>query len=138
MAPNPIVLAKANELYPELKFDFMTWITGSCVPALFCAALLPLLLSWSCGIFKFKPDEEEEGQQMKVDGNDIIEHATKELNNLGAISIKELVYIPKKIIDFENGINDSSLDSNYALYSLPVLFYGLLQAIPKSILLWLL
>jgi DASS family divalent anion:Na+ symporter len=91
MAPNPIVLSKANELYPELQFNFMTWITGSCVPALVCAALLPLLLSWSCGLFKSKPEEEEEGQQMKIDGENIVKHAAKELRDMGSMSKRELV-----------------------------------------------
>ncbi|KAI8074293.1 Sodium/sulfate symporter [Gilbertella persicaria] len=90
MAPNPIVLAKANLLYPELQFNFMTWITGSCVPALVCAALLPLLLAWSCGIFKQKAQEEEEGQQMKINGEDVINHASKQLAEMGSMSHKEL------------------------------------------------
>lgn len=90
MAPNPIVLSKANELYPELQFNFMTWVAGSCVPALFCAALLPLLLSWSCGVFKSKTSEEEEGQQMKIDGDRIVQHAAKELQDMSSMSAKEL------------------------------------------------
>ncbi|KAI8377262.1 Sodium/sulfate symporter [Blakeslea trispora] len=65
MAPNPIVLAKANTLYPDLHFNFMTWITGSCIPALTCAVVLPLIIAWSCGLLKTKVNEEEEGQQMK-------------------------------------------------------------------------
>jgi DASS family divalent anion:Na+ symporter len=90
MAPNPIVLSKANSLYPELQFNFMTWIKGSCVPALVCAALLPLILSWSCGLLKSKQDEEE-GQQIKIDGDHIVQHATKELHDMGSMSIKEWV-----------------------------------------------
>ncbi|CAO3610700.1 unnamed protein product [Mucor hiemalis] len=89
MAPNPIVLAKANELYPELHFNFMTWIKGSCVPALVCAALLPLILSWSCGLHKSKVGEEE-GQQIKVSGDSIVQHAAKELSEMGHMSAKEL------------------------------------------------
>lgn len=93
MAPNPIVLAKANTLYPNLQFNFMTWITGSSVPALVCAAILPLLLAWSCGIFKSKEEssQAEEGQQLKSDGDDIVQHALRELNVMGSMSSKELV-----------------------------------------------
>lgn len=91
MAPNPIVIAKANALYPDLQFNFMTWIQGSCVPALICAALLPLILSWSCGLLKSKENDEEESQQIKIDGNGIIEHAAKQLSEMGTMSIKELV-----------------------------------------------
>lgn len=90
MAPNPIVLAKASILYPDLQFNFMTWITGSCVPALCCAALLPLILSWSLGVFKTK-EVEEETQQTKIDGNDVVRQATRELSLMGSMSIKELV-----------------------------------------------
>ncbi|KAI8642113.1 Sodium/sulfate symporter [Parasitella parasitica] len=92
MAPNPIVLAKANSLYPDLQFNFMTWVTGSSVPALVCAAVLPLLLAWSCGIFKSKESstQAEEGQQLKADGDDIVQHASKELHAMGSMSSKEL------------------------------------------------
>lgn len=91
MAPNPIVLSKANVLYPELQFNFMTWIQGSCVPALVCAGLLPLILAWSCGLFKSRQDEVEESQQIKIDGDHIVQHATKELNEMGFMSLKEWV-----------------------------------------------
>ncbi|KAI7889449.1 Sodium/sulfate symporter [Mucor mucedo] len=90
MAPNPIVIAKANALYPDLQFNFMTWIQGSCVPALICAAFLPLILSWSCGLFKSKDNDEEESQQIKIDGDSIIQHAAKQLGEMGTMSIKEL------------------------------------------------
>ncbi|KAI8077612.1 Sodium/sulfate symporter [Thamnidium elegans] len=90
MAPNPIVIAKANVLYPELQFNFMTWIQGSCVPALFCAGILPLVLSWSCGLLKSKTNDEEESQQLKIDGDNIVQHAAKELQEMGTLSLKEL------------------------------------------------
>ncbi|KAI9340954.1 Sodium/sulfate symporter [Pilaira anomala] len=90
MAPNPIVIAKANTLYPELQFNFMTWIQGSCVPALVCAAALPLLLAWSCGLWKSKPEDEEGSSQLKIDGDNIVEHAAKELKEMGTLSLKEL------------------------------------------------
>jgi DASS family divalent anion:Na+ symporter len=92
MAPNPIVVAKANELYPHLHFNFMTWLKGSCVPALVCAALLPLLLAWSSGVFKSKSDinqTEQEGEQPKLIGDDIIDHAKKELAEMGSMTLKE-------------------------------------------------
>lgn len=95
MAPNPIVIAKANALYPDLQFNFMTWIQGSCVPALICAALLPLVLSWSCELFKTKDADEEESQQIKLDGDNIVQHAAEQLDEMGAMSIKELVRIQR-------------------------------------------
>lgn len=96
MAPNPIVIAKANTLYPELQFNFMTWIQGSCVPALVCAAALPLLLAWSCGLWKSKPEDEEGSSQLKIDGDNIVEHAAKELKEMGTLSLKEVVCKKKK------------------------------------------
>lgn len=73
-------------------------ITGSSVPALVCAAILPLLLAWSCGIFKSKEAsaQVEEGQQLKADGDDIVQHASKELHAMGSMSSKELVCKKKK------------------------------------------
>ncbi|OAC98452.1 hypothetical protein MUCCIDRAFT_119419, partial [Mucor lusitanicus CBS 277.49] len=50
-------------------------ITGSSVPALVCAAILPLLLAWSCGIFKSK----EASAQVE-----------EELHAMGSMSSKEL------------------------------------------------
>ncbi|KAI9481416.1 MAG: Sodium/sulfate symporter [Benjaminiella poitrasii] len=92
MAPNPIVIAKANMLYPGLNFDFMTWITGSCMPVMVCAVALPLLLAWSCGIFKSKTNDSqvEEGQQVKPNNDNIIQHASKQLKEMGFMSHKEL------------------------------------------------
>ncbi|SAM09401.1 hypothetical protein [Absidia glauca] len=80
MAPNPIVIAKANQLFPDLNFGFMTWITGSIVPALFCAACLPYLLYRFCGI-----DAQE---KTGGDGN-ITKHARTELELIGPMSTKE-------------------------------------------------
>lgn len=100
MAPNPIVVAKANELYPHLHFNFMTWLKGSCIPALVCAAFLPLLLAWSCGVFKSTSDinqAEQEGAQTKLIGDDIVEHAKKELSGMGSMSVKEWVYFRYKL-----------------------------------------
>lgn len=94
MAPNPIVVAKVNELYPHLHFNFMSWIKGSCVPALVCAALLPLLLAWSCDLFKSQSDinrTEQEGAQPKLIGDGIVDHARKELQEMGSMSLKEWV-----------------------------------------------
>jgi DASS family divalent anion:Na+ symporter len=82
MAPNPIVIAKANQLFPDLNFGFMTWITGSIVPALFCAACLPYLLYRFCGI-----DAQE---KTGGDGN-ITKHARTELELIGPMSTKEWV-----------------------------------------------
>ncbi|MBM6384740.1 MAG: hypothetical protein JSY10_12210 [Paenibacillus sp.] len=123
MAPNPIVIAKANVLYPELQFNFMTWIQGSCVPALFCAGILPLVLSWSCGLLKSKTNDEEESQQLKIDGDNIVQHAAKELQEMGTLSLKELV---NRYIYFYFFIYLFMIFfySNFVLYFLFVLFYG--------------
>lgn len=128
MAPNPIVIAKANALYPELQFNFMTWIQGSCVPALFCAATLPLILSWSCGLYKSKTSDEEESQQLKIDGESIVQHAAKELREMGTLSIKELVTKKKKNTYIILVINLFCF-SNSVLYFFFVLFYGSLRVI---------
>ncbi|ORZ10537.1 Sodium/sulfate symporter [Absidia repens] len=82
MAPNPIVTAKANQLFPDLNFGFMTWITGSIVPALFCAACLPYLLYKFCGI------DAKENQDSCSNGN-ITKHARAELELIGAMSRNE-------------------------------------------------
>ncbi|KAI8974445.1 Sodium/sulfate symporter [Pilobolus umbonatus] len=88
MAPNPIVIAKANKLFPHLHFDFMTWITRSIAPALFSAALLPLIIAYLCNLSKNKEsDEEEEDEHLK---SDVIEHATAQLHEMGTLSVKEI------------------------------------------------
>lgn len=84
MAPNPIVLSKATKLFPDLKFDFTTWLIGSSVPALTCAILLPFLLYWLCGLY---------GKKDRI-GKEVIEHAKKELSDMGSMSMKELVCVP--------------------------------------------
>ncbi|KAI8968256.1 Sodium:sulfate symporter transmembrane region-domain-containing protein [Mycotypha africana] len=65
MAPNPIVIAKANALYPDLNFNFITWLTGSSVPALCCAVVLPWLLAWVSGVksFSFKRQKKKENRE---------------------------------------------------------------------------
>ncbi|ORE04489.1 hypothetical protein BCV72DRAFT_14350 [Rhizopus microsporus var. microsporus] len=79
MAPNPIVLSKATKLFPDLKFDFTTWLIGSSVPVLTCAILLPFLLYWLCGLY---------GKKDRI-GKEVIEHAKKELSDMGSMSMKE-------------------------------------------------
>jgi DASS family divalent anion:Na+ symporter len=88
MAPNPIVLAKANQLFPDLRFGFSTWITGSIVPALVCAIVLPLFLAWSCNLHKSTVSDSEQGEGVK---SDMVEYAKKELNYMGSMSSKEKV-----------------------------------------------
>lgn len=87
MAPNPIVVAKASKLFPEINFGFMTWLQGSIVPALFCAACLPLIIRWSIG---FNTDTPKRGKQVR-EGNNIIQHAEMELVKMGPVSTKEWV-----------------------------------------------
>ncbi|CAO3690208.1 unnamed protein product [Rhizopus stolonifer] len=83
MAPNPIVLEKANRLFPDLHFDFMTWLVGSSVPVLVCALSLPYLLARACGVL---------GQvsQKEPNKNEVIEHAKRQLSDMGTMSLKEL------------------------------------------------
>lgn len=92
MAPNPIVLSKAAKLFPDLKFDFTTWLIGSSVPALTCAILLPFLLYWLCGLY---------GKKDKI-GKEVIEHAKKELSDMGSMSMKELVCASFLLLLFTN------------------------------------
>lgn len=92
MAPNPIVVTKANQLFPDLNFNFMTWIEGSSVPALFCGICLPLLLYRFTGL-----DSQIKNQSSNDDNNnDITSHAKSELDLMGPMSRKE--WVKKKII----------------------------------------
>ncbi|CAO3703666.1 unnamed protein product [Rhizopus stolonifer] len=79
MAPNPIVLEKANTLFPDLGFDFMTWIIGSSLPVLFCALVLPYFLYRACGLHHKKISH----------GNQVTEHAKEQLEEMGKMSLKE-------------------------------------------------
>lgn len=91
-----MVVAKANELFPRLNFNFMTWIKGSCVPALVCAALLPMILAWFMGLSKstYEIDQEEgNDEQSKLEGDDIIKYAEQELGEMGSMSLREWVRI---------------------------------------------
>lgn len=83
MAPNPIVLAKSNEVFPSIKFTFTTWLTGSIAPAMVCALCLPLIL----GVLIL-------GRTLgaKHGYNDaIIAHSKQELKAMGSMTIKEMV-----------------------------------------------
>ncbi|KAI9488128.1 Sodium/sulfate symporter [Zychaea mexicana] len=82
MAPNPIVLAKAKALFPQIHFGFLDWFIGGVVPGLTCAVCLPLILRWACGL-KTKSGEN------KVTSDSIIKHAQTELDRLGPISCRE-------------------------------------------------
>ncbi|KAI8081661.1 Sodium/sulfate symporter [Halteromyces radiatus] len=82
MAPNPIVIAKANQLFPDLNFGFMTWLTGSIVPGLICAACLPYLLYRFCGIHA-------QEKQDSCGTDNITKHARMELESIGAMTVKE-------------------------------------------------
>ncbi|KAI9282368.1 Sodium/sulfate symporter [Sporodiniella umbellata] len=80
MAPNPIVLEKANRLFPDLDFNFMSWIVGSSVPGLTCALLLPIVLYYASGIYK----------KQRTTESQVTEHAREQLRVMGHISRKEL------------------------------------------------
>lgn len=83
MAANPIVVAKANMLFPKLNFDFMTWLKGSILPGITCAILLPILLRWTLCIDKL--DKTKTNQT----DNGVIKHAQIELEKMGSVSRKE-------------------------------------------------
>ncbi|ORX60323.1 hypothetical protein DM01DRAFT_1157731 [Hesseltinella vesiculosa] len=83
MASNPIVVAKANQLFPHLNFGFMTWLLGSSVPALCCAICLPLILYRFCGMADQK-------KYQVTSGDEITNHARDELMAMGYMSLKEL------------------------------------------------
>lgn len=85
MAANPVVIAKANQLFPHLSFDFMTWFKGSVVPSATCAIFLPLLLKWSLSIDKLGNKTESEN------GDAVVKHAQLELDKMGSVSKKEWV-----------------------------------------------
>ncbi|KAI9308802.1 Sodium/sulfate symporter [Cunninghamella echinulata] len=87
MAPNPIVITKANQLYPDLNFNFMTWIEGSSVPALFCGLCLPILLYKFTGL----DSQMKQVSNNSGSGDDITSHAKSELNLMGPMSTKEWV-----------------------------------------------
>ncbi|KAI9482961.1 MAG: Sodium/sulfate symporter [Benjaminiella poitrasii] len=85
MAANPIVVAKANQLFPNINFGFMVWLQGSIVPALVCAALIPILIRWSLGINR----EEPKRGKHATGGNNVVLHAKMELNKMGPMTTKE-------------------------------------------------
>lgn len=87
MAANPIVVAKANQLFPEINFGFMTWIQGSIVPSIFCAICIPLIIRWSLGL---NTDTPARGKHARG-GENVIQHAQMELHKMGPVSIKEWV-----------------------------------------------
>ncbi|KAG0173406.1 hypothetical protein DFQ28_001580 [Apophysomyces sp. BC1034] len=82
MAPNPIVVAKANQLFPDLHFGFMTWLIGSIVPALTCALALPYILRRSYGLGSNDQDH-------KSSNDSIIRHSQIELEHMGSMSLRE-------------------------------------------------
>lgn len=87
MAANPIVVAKANQLFPDLNFGFMTWLQGSIVPALVCAICIPLIIRRSLGLSTDRPERGKHARE----GDNVIQHAQMELNKMGPVSLKEWV-----------------------------------------------
>lgn len=87
MAANPIVLAKANQLFPDINFGFMTWLQGSIVPAIVCALCIPLLIRWSLGLNFDKPARGKHPRE----SHSVIQHAKMELEKMGYVSVKEWV-----------------------------------------------
>ncbi|KAI8068343.1 Sodium/sulfate symporter [Gongronella butleri] len=81
MAPNPIVLAKCQELFPDLDFSFLTWLKGSIVPGLFCAIALPLILQQ----LVLSSSQEKSTAQPGI-----VAQAKSELASMGAMSKQEM------------------------------------------------
>ncbi|KAI8967800.1 Sodium/sulfate symporter [Mycotypha africana] len=84
MAANPIVVAKANQLF-DIDFGFMTWLQGSIVPAAICAISLPLIIRWSLGLNTQTPTRGKHARG----GDNVVQHAQMELNKMGPVSLKE-------------------------------------------------
>lgn len=99
MAANPIVVAKANQLFPEINFGFMTWIQGSIVPSIFCAICIPLIIRWSLGL---NTDTPTRGKHARG-GENVIQHAQMELHKMGPVSIKEWVSL--QFIFYQHFVN---------------------------------
>lgn len=87
MAANPIVVAKANQLFPEINFGFTTWLQGSIVPGLVCAACIPLIIRWSLGLNTSRPERGKHARE----GDNVVQHAQMELSKMGPVSVKEWV-----------------------------------------------
>ncbi|CEP18875.1 hypothetical protein [Parasitella parasitica] len=85
MAANPIVVAKANQLFPDINFGFMTWLQGSIVPSIVCAICIPLIVRWSLGL---DTDTPTRGKHARG-GDNVVEHAQMELRKMGPVSAKE-------------------------------------------------
>ncbi|KAI7907695.1 Sodium/sulfate symporter [Cokeromyces recurvatus] len=89
MASNPIVIAKANQLFPNIHFGFMVWLQGSIIPGLICAAFVPILIRWSLGFNKGTPNVGKDASRRKRRDNNVVLHAKMELNKMGPMSVKE-------------------------------------------------
>lgn len=85
MAANPIVIAKANQLFPEINFGFTTWLQGSILPGLVCAVCIPLIIRWSLGLDTSRPERGKHARE----GDNVVQHAQMELSKMGPVSVKE-------------------------------------------------
>jgi DASS family divalent anion:Na+ symporter len=103
MAANPIVVAKANQLFPDLNFGFMTWLKGSIVPAIVCALCIPIFIRWSLGLNFDKPSRGKHARE----AHNVIQHAQMELDKMGPVSAKEWVMI------YMQAVSASSQQSTY-------------------------
>ncbi|CAO3630072.1 unnamed protein product [Cunninghamella blakesleeana] len=81
MASNPLAVAKANELFPDMTFTFMTWLTGSIIPAAVCALCLPLII----GKLVFSKNNSSKNQL----NSQVVEHSKRQLQEMGPMSKKE-------------------------------------------------
>lgn len=158
MAANPIVLSRASQVFPHVNFDFLTWLTGSIVPCLFCALALPILLQWQCGLHKatspaapaVHDEEQHQGggqasaaalmsgrlrESTKAPSDSIVKHAQCELDRMGSMSAKEWVTSDKTLTRriLTLGLYTKS---NCASCCLPASDYGSPRVTPVSMLPW--
>ncbi len=77
MAANPLVSAAAKTAF-DVEFEWLTWLTGSIVPALVSVALLPLF------IYKLRPPQIKQGREA-------VQNARGELKEMGPLSRDEKI-----------------------------------------------
>jgi DASS family divalent anion:Na+ symporter len=87
MAANLIVVVKVNQLFPAISFGFMTWLQGSIIPTIDCAACITLIIRWSLGLNTDRPVRGKHARE----ADNVIQHAQMELNKMGPITVKEWV-----------------------------------------------
>jgi DASS family divalent anion:Na+ symporter len=123
MAPNPVVLAKSNELFPSIKFTFTTWLTGSIAPAMVCALSLPLILG---PLILGRTLGAKQGYS-----DAIIAHSKQELKAMGSMSFKEMVKVQYIFIGMRRPLTLYILPQQLCLVSIGCLCLWVTSAYTK-------